>query len=157
MSARTIPLTQGKVAMVDEADYEMLRRFTWRYHRAGYALTGSRHAVLMHRVIMLPDPGVEVDHINRDGLDNRRSNLRLCCRSENARNQKLRTNTQGRYRGVALHRPSGLWGAKLMVHGRTYSGGYYESREHAARAYDVLAVQHHGDFATLNFPKEQSA
>ncbi len=109
MNYREIPLTQGKVALVDAEDYEELSRFKWHAQRNkstyyavrnGRRLDGKRCAVLMHRVIIDPPAGMLVDHISRDGIDNRRSNLRVCSIAENNRNRASKRGASSRFLGV---------------------------------------------------------
>jgi len=105
----------------------------------------------MHRVILDAPPAVEVDHINRNGLDNRRANLRLATRAENTRNAKLsRRNTSG-FRGVSFDHFSGRWLAIVKSDGKTYRLGAFATPEEAAFAYDFAAAALHGEFASTNF------
>ena len=156
---REIPLTQGRVALVDNADYEWLSQYKWTWvdadSRKGYAThyyrTGKRvSAISMHRLIMEPPDGLQVDHINGDGLDNRRENLRLCTQGQNLRNQVGRQNRVSEWKGVVLHKPSGKWMAQIGIDRRKIYLGYYETPELAALAYNEAALKYHGDFARLN-------
>lgn len=155
---RSIPLTRGKVTWVDQDDYEMLRHWTWNASKSGYAQAynggGLEHRrVNMHRVIMLPEPGQQVDHVNSDGLDNRRFNLRICTHSQNNWNQR-KTRGVSRYKGVWWHRKGHWWSADIGAHGIRHRLGHFDSEEAAARAYDTAAHELHGEFARLNFPEE---
>lgn len=109
----------------------------------------------LHRLIM-GLPTKEVDHINGNRLDNRRCNLRLASRSENASNRgPQRKKNQHPYKGIKFHNRPALtkkWQAAIKVNGVTFSGKYYATPIEAARAYDELAIKHHGQFARLNFP-----
>jgi hypothetical protein len=112
----------------------------------------------LHRVIMGNPFGFQVDHINGNRFDNRKCNLRLATASQNTCNRS-RPNKRllHPYRGVAFFSRPGLikrWHARLKVNGVAHSGGYHTTAEEAARAYDVLAKKHHGEFARLNFPNE---
>jgi len=162
--ARAIPLSRGLVAIVDENDFEMVSRFRWHacfggrvaYAKATLAHGGTWASPRMHRMIMLPDPTEYVDHINGDGLDNRRCNLRVCTAAENAYNHRLQHNNQSGYRGVCWNRRDRVWAAQISSAGRyTYLGGY-DTAEHAACAYDAAARNLHGEFARLNFPEATS-
>jgi hypothetical protein len=161
-----IELTQGKVALVDRANIDAIaehRWCAWRNWCTFYALTtihlpdGSRTTLRMHQLLI---PGTEhVDHVNGDGLDNRRANLRAASTAENAHNQrKPRNNTSG-FKGVYFDKIKGKWKARIMIDGRQISLGYHFDPETAASAYDSAAREHHGAFATLNFPEpgEQGA
>lgn len=157
---KTIPLTQGKVALVDDADYADLARYKWYATKKGgpwYAKrnsprTGGRHhAILLHRVLLDAPPGLEVDHINGNGLDNRRANLRLATHAENQYNRRPLGGTS-RFKGVCWNREHGKWRAAIRTGGKDLYLGYYATEEDAARAYDAAALQYFGVFARLNFP-----
>lgn len=143
--------------MFDEVDLPLVESHSWFVHVTGrsiYAVTMTsrpdRRCVRMHRLILPGYP--EVDHINGDGLDNRRANLRGADRQENARNQRLRANNTSGYKGIWLYR-DGRWAAMIRRRdGRRKFLGYHPTPEDAARAYDVAAIQEHGEFAHLNFP-----
>ena len=137
--------------LIDEQDAH-LARLTWRMQGQRYAVRSQNGQILlMHRVILNAPPAVEVDHINRNGLDNRRTNLRLATRAENTRNAKLsRRNTSG-FRGVSFDRFSGRWLATVRSDRRTYRLGAFATAEEAAIAYDFAAAALHGEFASTNF------
>ena len=158
---KTIPLTQGKFALVDDADYKWLKRHGWfaskdRYtYYAMRTIRVSKHKrrnILMHRIILNAPDGVEVDHRNSDGLDNRRSNLRLCSRQENSRHQRLFSNNKAGFKGITfdkrvIQKP---YMARIRVNNKRISLGYYPTPEQAARAYDEAALEHFGEFALTN-------
>jgi hypothetical protein len=158
---RYIPLTRGKFAIVNAEDYERLGRFKWfasgpeKYPyaiRAIYPEKGVRRMLYLHREIMKPPEGLVVDHINGNTLDNRRSNLRLATKQQNACN--MRVNKEGctsKYRGVGWHKMSKKWAARIMVNGRRIHLGLFNSEVEAAKAYDEAAKKYFGEFARLNF------
>lgn len=156
---KAIPLTQGKVAIVDDADYADLSRHKWRYHSAGYAVRSIRKPkrahLFMHRVIMGTPPELQVDHIDGDKLDNRRANLRNCSQAMNTCS-RLKAGREGvsRFRGVS---PSGYpnkkWIAQIGYKRNKFYLGAYRTEEEAARAYDKKAQELFGEFARLNFPQ----
>lgn len=153
---REIPLANGRgVVLVDDDDFEFLSRFRWRLHNRGYAFTGPR-TLFMHRLILGARRGEQVDHVNRDPRDNRRANLRRCDQAQNMANSRHPIGRNG-FRGV-LRLPRGpncpRFLARLRVRGRVVRGGVYTTPEAAARAYDELARQHNGEFARLNFPRD---
>ncbi len=158
---KSIPLTQGKIALVDDEDFEWLMQWKWFYHD-GYAATNSgkwpnRKGAKMHRLIMNTPSGMETDHINCDKLDNRRSNLRICDGTQNQANTNLRNlNTSG-YKGVSRHNnrgKPGKWRAQIAIRGKKIHIGLFENLEDAARAYDETAIKYYGEFAKTNFPKK---
>lgn len=165
LGALWIPLRNrsGEVVaytLIDEQDGD-LARFTWHLNPGGYAAgwakrrsrgrgTDLNRTQLMHRIILGAPPGVEVDHVNRNRLDNRRSNLRFATDGENARNrERSRRNTSG-YKGVQFDRVTGRWSAAVRYEGKTYGVGQFESPELAAFAYDFAAAALHGEFAATN-------
>lgn len=152
-----IPLTAGKVALVDEADYESLSRFHWYCLSSGYAYTRNKiiGRQLMHRFILNANPGQCTDHINRDRLDNRRCNIRLCSFSENNKYLPKRNRLgrqQSQYKGVCLSRTGSArpWRATIVVSGKQVSLGTFASEAEAAIAYNEAARMNHGEFAYQN-------
>lgn len=160
---RTIPLTRGYVAIVDDADYERFSHYTWRAVVRSNTLYATRHvpkdvdgkhrSILMHREVMDACPGEEVDHINHNGLDNRRENLRICSRLENSRN-RIKTWGSSQYKGVSWQKDRGKWQAYIKAGKRMEHLGNFVNEEDAARAYDRAARNYFGEFAHLNFPEE---
>ena len=150
---KTIELTQGKVALVDDEDYERINAYKW-YYCKGYAVRkfGSppRKFVYMHRVILDTPDGLETDHVNGDGVDNRKANLRACTRSENQRNLgRTISNTSG-FKGVTKSKGSTKWIASIKHFGQQIYLGRFTTPEAAARAYDEAALKLHGEFARTN-------
>jgi len=153
---REIPLTRGLVAIVDADDYEWLNQWKW-CDGHGYAVRTdeNRKHVRMHRAILNASEGVQVDHINGNRRDNRRSNLRLCSHAENGRNRrKQRPQSRSIFKGVSFHKATSKWRSYLRVEWHLLHLGLFASEIEAAKAYDVAALAYHGDFAKLNFPNE---
>lgn len=154
---KMIPLTQGKFAKVDDQDYDWLIKQRWCAMVCGgkYYATSASHKprVKMHRAIMNAPTGMFVDHINGDGLDNRRSNLRVCTKAENVRNSgRSRRNTSG-YKGVSWEKVCSKWRADIVFKGRKYTIGFFHDPAEAARAYDRKARELFGPYARLNLPE----
>ena len=151
-----IPLAGGGLALVDEADFAALSRFNWHQHAKGYAVReitrgGRRVRLFMHHEIRKRRKGFEIDHANRNRLDNRSSNLRYATASQNRVNRIYRTPASG-YRGVRGTR-SGKWEAHIVVRGKDKYLGTWTHVRHAASAYDLAAISIWGEFAVLNFPE----
>jgi len=105
---------------------------------------------------MQPAEGMMVDHINHNGLDNRKANLRPATRSENMWNRrKADRKSRSRYKGLSLHNRKKRWSVRIKVNGRSKFLGFFEDEVEAARAYDNAARKFHGEFAVLNFPQKQ--
>lgn len=158
---KEIPLTQGQVAIVDDEDYEWLSAFSWHakfnpgtktYYaeRSVYTPTGVR-TFGMHRDIIGATLGTEVDHLDRDALNNRRYNLRTCTTSQNQANRGAPVNNTSGFKGVTWNKSSQKWQAQIETMDRKLYLGVFASKETAARAYDVKATELFGEFAYINF------
>jgi hypothetical protein len=140
------------VALVDDDMYDFLMQWRWQSHPEGYVIrTEKRKTIAMHRVLMNPPNGMQVDHINHIKSDNQRANLRICTKAENMFNHPQAVGISG-YRGVCQSKSAGKWDAYIKVNRkRIYLGTYIDPIE-AAVARDRAAMIHHGAFAILNFP-----
>lgn len=165
---KEITLTRGQVAIVDDADYHWLNQYEWQairgangchYAKRGMAISreGRLITLPMHRVIMGLDPfhKKQVDHINHNGLDNRRNNLRLCTQTQNTQHQRINPNRgSSKYRGVCLNGSAKKWMAYIQCKKISYYLGCFEKEQDAARAYDKKAYELFGEFAKFNFINE---
>lgn len=146
-----IQLTQGKQAIVDDADYDMLMEKKWHYVTTGYARhnwkeDGHSRYIYMHSLLMNTPKGMETDHINQDKLDNRRANLRVVTSAQNKWNVgKQAPNTSG-YKGVTWNYMHKKWYVRIRVDGQRVSLGYYISLQEAAKAYRTAELKYHGGF-----------
>jgi hypothetical protein len=155
---KRIPLTQGKVALVDDEDYVWLSQWKWCAHLVGkkwYAVHNHyegpiQHHWRMHRLIMKAGKGKQVDHINGDGLDNRKENLRFCTHTGNMRNAGPHCDGSSGYKGVYWHRKNSRWQAHITINGKQRYLGHFRVKEDAARCYNEAASKHYGEFAWLN-------
>lgn len=151
-----IPLTQGFTTQISPEDYDLVAQYPWCisksrgkfYARRGQHVNGRIITILMHRVIMNAPDDMEVDHINGDGLDNRRENLRLCVHRQNAGNVQITKVNKSGFKGV--YRNSSGWAAGIA----SRYLGTFTTAEEAARCYDSQARLRFGSFAKLNFPDE---
>jgi len=157
---RIINLTKGKITLVDDEDYESIMNegswYTVQYDRYFYAQrnTGkrpNRKLLYLHNFIMQPPPGFLVDHINHDGLDNQKHNLRIVTPSQNQMNRRIHSNNKSGYKGIYQNKNTHKWSAEIQVDGKRISKYGFIYPEDAARAYDELAREYHGEFAVLNF------
>lgn len=152
---KEIPLTQGKVSLVDDEDFDWLSKKKWTHTFYGYASTsrklpsGKWSNILMHRLITECPPKMEVDHINMDKLDNRRENLRICTPSENKMNIGLKKNNQSGFKGVSWSRRAKKWQAAIGLNKVHHHLGWFDSKEEAIEAYRKKARELHGDFLRL--------
>lgn len=164
----TINLTQGKIAIIDDEDFDRVSRFKWYYrgrygdraNEQGYALRTVREpgkkqtTISLQRFVMNKPEGFEVDHINGDRLDNRKSNLRLATKSENSHNSQKRKNNTSGFKGVHFKKETGKFGATIHTEGKQKYLGYFETAIEAAKVYDEAARHLYGEFARLNFPNQ---
>ena len=151
-----IPLSNEFTLIVEERDLWIFGYWNWGVRNN----KGNRTAYLyrrkggkgyhFHREVIAAPPEYLVDHINHNGLDNRRSNLRLVTHKQNMWNVAPKNNKK--YKGVELHKFSGLWRATLRNHEDLYICTYHKTEEEAARAVDEAYRNHYGEFAYQNFP-----
>jgi hypothetical protein len=152
---KEIVLTKGQVALVDDTDFDRVAGFRWYaqlYGSIWYALRDTwptREKVRMHRFILNPSEGFVVDHRDRNGLNNTRTNLRVCTQQKNTFN-RIGSVHSSRYKGVTWHKGRGRWVAQLEVSGNNVWLGRFRSEEQAALAYNLAAKEAFGEFALLN-------
>lgn len=150
-----IKLTQGKKAMVDDEDYEELSQYRWLAGKNWNTFYASRIIKLengkyvrlhMHRFIMNTPKGMQTDHIDHNGLNNCKENLRICTCSENAMNQsKPKNNTSG-YKGVSWHKKNKKWRSKICIKGKNIYLGYFLIKQDAYKAYCEASKKYHGEY-----------
>lgn len=159
---KQIALSRDKFALVDDDDYEWLNQWKWHTlncrndllyaRRTTLKEHGVRKGVLMHRMILgITDPKIQVDHKNSNGLDNRRSNIRICPSGANPKNaRKWITPTSSRFKGVSWHKRDLKWTAQIRIDGELQHLGNFLSEIEARDAYDHAALRLHGEFAKPN-------
>jgi hypothetical protein len=160
-----IPLTKGHVALIDDED-AALAELTWYLAKNGrnlYAIRsywlpdGTQRTITLHRMVMpLPD-GMRVDHIDGNGLDCRRQNLRGATHQQNLWGRKRNKNNKSGYKGVSWDKRARRWKASITVNGRTIPLGLFDDPAEGGRAYDAAALEHFGEFARLNSSLEKAA
>jgi hypothetical protein len=161
-SIRLIPVGQGKYAIVDADDYDRLAKYKWHVRNDGntfYAFRWSstrggkkkQRLWMHHEIIDIPE-GMVCDHINHNGLHNRKANVRPATSSQNSCNTRKRGKTTSCYRGVSQDARLNKWIARIGANGRQIHLGVFDDEVDAAKAYDTAAKKYHGEFAVLNFP-----
>lgn|SRR3990167_2809158 len=139
--------------LLDDEDFERVKNIKWHYHHGGhsdnwYAMTSG--SVLMHRLIMNTPKGMEVDHINGNGLDNRRENLRICTVGQNRMNRKISKNNSSGFNGVYWEKAKNSWRVKIHANNRFIHVGNFVNLRKAAISYNEAAQRYFGEFARLN-------
>lgn len=166
---KEIKLTGGQIVLVDDDDYERLNRWRWRarnvprsiYARREEKVNGVYVEIVMHRLIMNAPPDRHVDHIDGNGLNNQKANLRLCSIRENSWNKRKKINSSSPYKGVTKRVRKLMDGefthyeCYIGTNGKARSLGDFISEISAAEAYDIAAIQQYGEFAWLNFPEKK--
>jgi AP2 domain len=157
---KEILLTQGKVALVDDGDYEWLNQWKWCAQLSGhtyYAIrtdcSGDRRRLIrMHRLIMGEPPGLDVHHVDDDGLHDYRANLLIVTRSQHKSIGRKRRGCSSIYKGISWNKGAKRWEARIKHLGVYLYLGLFDTEEAAARAYDKAARELRGERARLNFP-----
>lgn len=158
---KKIKLSLGKNAFVDDEDFEYLKQFRWHakdkrgvFYAAGrIRVNGKQVLAYMHRVVLKAEAGQFVDHKDGNPLNNQKSNLRFCTRSENMMNRRRRCKGASKYKGVCFNKEAKKWAASLSINNKNIFLGYFLKEDDAAQAYDRKAKELYGDFANLNFGK----
>lgn len=153
---KKIPLSQGLFALVDDEDFEKLSKYKWRADRGNSTFYAARlvekgRNIRMHRQILgVTDPKMDVDHKNGNGIDNRRSNLRVCSRSLNNANRAVQSNSGSGIKGVFWDKERNKWQVKIGYERKVFNLGRFSDLTTAVKAYNDKAKELFGDFARLN-------
>lgn len=159
---KLIPLTLGLFTQVDDEDYDYLMQWKWHAHPSHnccYAMRtiieddGKKKNIRMHREIMKPQEGEQIDHKDHNGLKNTRENLRIADYSTNGANNRQKPGISG-YRGVSFTHSNHIR-ARIHVWGKEITLGIHETLIQAAEAYDLAALKYFGEFSMLNFPEKK--
>jgi hypothetical protein len=158
--AKEIQLTQGKVAIVDDEDFEYLNQFKWFaskqkndkfYVGRNIPVSNKKQSkIWIHRFIMNPEKSMVIDHLDGDPLNNQKKNLRICTHSENMRNRNLYVNNTSGFKGVYWHKTTKKWMSYIRINKKSLYLGIYTCPIDAARAYNEAALKYHGEFAHIN-------
>lgn len=139
------------VALVDDADYEKVNKHKWYIHRYGNTLYAHTEIdgkqVSMHKFLT---GFKQADHIDMNGLNNQRNNLREATHSQNGANRKSYKNSSSKYKGVCWDKREGKWHAQIKNNGKMFHIGYFKSEINGAQAYNFMAEKLHGEFARYN-------
>lgn len=154
---KELPLSRGRVALVDDDDFDWLNQWKWFIVGPGYAgrlkrTAGTTASIYLHRFIMDAPADWRVDHINSDKLDNRRANLRLVSSRQNQQNRQVAAHSTSGYKGVCWHKRFAKWHVRITVNGHRLHLGYHADLETAARLYDAAARHFFGEYARLSYP-----
>ena len=158
---KEIVLTRSLITLVDDDDYEKFKFLRWyaSYDDRGDGFIaahnvtnsdGSRKTLYLHREVMGLVKGEEVDHINRNTLDNRKENLRRCTHAQNMMNRRVYKNNKSGYKGVSWHEKKKKFGAAIKANKKKYFLGYFDTAKDAAIAYNEGSKRLHGDFGSPN-------
>jgi len=159
---KLIKLTRGLTTVVSSSDYLLVLKRKWQAATAYgtyYAVrteqrNNVRRRITLHGFLLKPPKGLFVDHINGDGLDNRRSNLRIVTRAQNQQNRRVRYKKTSSYKGISYNKNNGMWTVSITHEGETLICGSFANEIQAAMHYDKFAIRLFKDYACLNFPGE---
>jgi len=159
---KKIPLTQGKFALVDDGDFELLNQWKWStvkhvnpkiffYAHRSERRKSKRKRILMHRQILnLKNPKIHTDHIDGNGLNNQKINLRACTKHQNSFNRRINHNNTSGYKGVGWSKDRKRWIAQIQFNKKNRRLGRFKNKVDAAKAYNKAAKKYFGEFAWLN-------
>lgn len=154
---KRIPLSKGKYfALVDDEDFEKLSKYTWSagvlprtiYASRKITISGKQTMIYMHQDIMKAPKGMDIDHINGNGLDNRKRNLRVCTRQQNCRSKRVADNKSG-CKGISWNKVNKKWVVRIKYNGINYYLGSFADQSRAKEAYDMKANEVFGEFARV--------
>ena len=143
----------GYDVIIDDEDFERVSAINWRlisnvYFGIGKRINGKYKIIRLHRFIIDAPEGYEVDHVNCNTLDNRKTNLRLCTRTQNSRNRLKNKNNSSGYKGVTRDR--NRWRAMIIAENKRVVLGIYETKEEAYKAYCEASKKFHGEFGRIS-------
>jgi hypothetical protein len=150
-----IPLKSGDIALIDKEDYILVKMFSWHIkNKNGYVQSArnkiNKKRILLHRLILNPQDNKDIDHINGNILDNRKSNLRVCTNKENHWNTDLKKSNKSGYKGVSWDKEKEKWYTSIRLNEKTISLGRYNTAEEASEAYKKASLEHHKEFSVFS-------
>lgn len=161
---KLLPLTKDKFALVDDDDYYWLSQWNWfaveikntwyarRSKKKGILRSNEKYEIYLHRIVMrCSDIDFVIDHLDKNGLNNQKENLRMCTKSENNKHTSSHKNSSSQYLGVSYDKNRNKWSANLMNNGKRILFKRYNTEIEAAKAYDITAKTQFGVYANLNF------
>ena len=157
---KKIQLTQNKFTIVDDEDYEHLNQFNWHIKKGRntyYAVRTNfklNKKIPMHRIIMNPSDNMQIDHINGNGLDNRKENLRVCNRYQNGGNSRLSKSNISGIKGVSWNKKNKKWVAQICINSKQGNLGSFINKFEAKEAYEKAAKEYHKEFYSDGIHKE---
>lgn len=152
---------KGIEFIIDSEDYDVIKNHTWYRSKIGYIVSdifinkNKNNQIRLHRLIMNADNKMLIDHIDGNKLDNRKCNLRLATKQENARNSKIPKSNTSQYKNVSFRKDRNKWRSYINISGKQISLGHFETKEEAAIAYNNAAIFHFKEFARLNVIKNE--
>lgn len=153
---KTLRLKSGAEVLVDDEDFDFVSQYSWHVSHNGYAIrravepSGRKRVIYMHKELMTPSPGHEIDHADMNKLNNCRSNLREASRTLNNANHRPREGCSSKFKGVAWHKNYKRWWSYINKNGKRLSLGYFYDEVEAAKAYNAAAQLLFGEFARPN-------
>ena len=158
-------ILKGKVIHIDDEDMHILSKYNWyinssdniRYYVVAKVYNkGKVTNIKLHRILLNPPRNLYIDHINGNGLDNRKSNLRVCTNQQNQRNARKKRTASSIYKGVSFVKARSKFRAYIVVNNKQTGLGQFSNEIDAAKAYDQKAKELFGEFAYLNFPEDKA-
>lgn len=142
----------GKYFIIDDEDFELVNKYYWHLDRQGYVrgVPKNRKLIRLHRLIMNPSKEKVIDHINRNPLDNRKNNLRICSQVQNMANRSAYINNTSGYKGICFNKKRNKYFTWFAHNKKRIYGGTFTNLSDAIKRYNELALKHNGEFAVLN-------